>query len=176
MMAQENSSPVRVEVVNGDIAQIKADVLITAINSGGMWFGGIDGVIERHANNMFHVQAARQELHDGMTVVAKANGKQHGGEFGDVVFVVDDLLQPLRNIVAAGLKAADGAGYKSVTLPTMRMGVMLGVIEKAPEQAVSEMALGLSSVIGEFKNLESVTFVVYNDSKTENILRTALYV
>jgi O-acetyl-ADP-ribose deacetylase (regulator of RNase III) len=174
MVAQEGTSPVRVEVVSGDIAQIKADALITAINSGGMWFGGIDGVIERHAGLMFHKQAASQELHDGMVVIATATGLQHAGEFGDVVFVVDDLQQPLRNIVALGLRAADEAGYESVTLPTIRMGAMLGVVEKNIQEAFREMRIGLKTALRDVKNLESVTFVVYEDPGLEHLLRVEL--
>ena len=174
MVAQESSSPVQVEVVSGDIAQVKADALITLINSGGMWFGGIDGVIERNAGSLFHRQAATQELHDGMVVIATATGFQHGGEFGDVIFVVDDLRQPLHQLVEAGLKAADEAGYESVTLPAMRMGVMLGAFEKTIDEAVGEMVLGLKSVIGGFESLESVTFVVYDNLTAEYALKTAL--
>ena len=55
-----------VNVVDGDITQIKADALITAINSGGMWFGGLDGAIQRSSGSMFHGQAqAAMPLTDG---------------------------------------------------------------------------------------------------------------
>ena len=49
---------IKVNVVDGDIAAVPAQVLITAVNSGGMWFGGIDGVIMRAAGDQFHGQAA----------------------------------------------------------------------------------------------------------------------
>jgi len=77
-------------VVQGDISRIESDALITAINSGGMWFGGIDGVIQRSANNMFHSQATSQmPLEDCQSVVAMQNST-HNGAFKNVVFVVDD--------------------------------------------------------------------------------------
>jgi O-acetyl-ADP-ribose deacetylase (regulator of RNase III) len=38
-------------VISGDIAQVKSDAIITAINSGGAWFGGIDRVINNVAGN-----------------------------------------------------------------------------------------------------------------------------
>ncbi|MCX6778918.1 MAG: macro domain-containing protein, partial [Candidatus Magasanikbacteria bacterium] len=132
----------RIQVRTGDIAREPAEVLITAINSGGMWFGGIDGVIQRAAGKLFHSQAAAaMPLLDGRTVVARNGGHAHSGAFKNVVFVVDDLQQRLREIIYAGLTAADGAGFKTVTIPTIRMGVMLGAVEHTVEEAVEEMAL-----------------------------------
>lgn len=164
-----------VRVLEGDIASIEADALITAINSGGLWFGGIDRVIANVAGDMFHSQAAQRyiDLVDGMALVATATGP-HRGRFDNVVFVVDDLQRPLHDIVMTGLKAADEAGFKSVTLPTIRMGVMLGAVENSPEEAVREMALGIKASERSLKNLESVTFVVYANPATAELLRTAL--
>lgn len=164
-----------VRVLEGDIASIEADALITAINSGGMWFGGIDRVIADVAGDMFHSQAAQRfiDLVDGATIVASATCP-HSGRFDNVVFVVDDLQRPLHDIVMAGLRAADKAGFKSVTLPTIRMGVMLGAVENSTEEAVREMALGVKASVRSLKNLESVTFVVYANPVTADLLRTAL--
>lgn len=163
-----------VSVVQGDIAAMGAQALITAINSGGMWFGGIDGVIQRCAGSQYHDQArASMPLEDGQTVVAKQK-RQHKGMFLDVVFVVDDLAQPLRNIVAAGLRTADERGYESVTLPTIRMGVMRGAVEKTIDKTVNEMVKGIRSVLDETTNLSSITIVVYNDAKTQKLLEQAV--
>src|SRR3990167_1163934 len=114
-------SKTSISVVSGDIARVKADALITAINSGGAWFGGIDGVISRAAGDLFHAQAgAAMPLTDGQTVVAHSNGRAHKGAFTNVVFVVDDLRRPLREVVQSGLRAAADAGAQSVSLPTIR--------------------------------------------------------
>ncbi len=166
----------KVSVVSGDISRTKADALITAINSGGMWFGGIDGVINRAAGNLFHSQAQKaMPLADGQTVVARSNGHAHDGAFTNVVFVVDDLQLPLHEIVCNGLKAASDAGFKSVSLPTVRMGVMLGVVEKSANEAVDEMAKGVKKFLAENPDaLKNITFVVYNDSKTQSLLQKAL--
>lgn len=167
----------KVFVVSGDITKVKVDALITAINSDGMWFGGIDGVINRVAGGMFHLQAADEmPLKDGQTIVARSNGCFHGGAFTDVVFVVDDLKHSLSEIVYNGLKAASEAGFKSVSLPTIRMGVMLGVVEKNAEEAVLGMSVGVRKFLKKNPDttLESITFVVYNDKKTEFLLVKAL--
>jgi len=56
---------------NGDVASVRADALITAISSSGMWFGGIDRAIQRVAGSMFHTQALRgMPLFDGDVVYA----------------------------------------------------------------------------------------------------------
>lgn len=167
----------QISVVSGDIARISSDALVTAINSGGMWFGGIDGVINRAAGNLFHAQARKKRpLKDGQTILARSNGHAHDGAFKNVVFVVDDLQQPLRQVVYNGLKAASDAGFAKVSLPTIRMGVMLGAVEKSLDEAVSEMAMGVRKFLADSPEttLKSITFVVYNDQRTQSLLESVL--
>jgi len=166
-----------VRVVSGDIAQQKADALITAINSGGLWFGGIDGVIQRLAGGHFHTQAKQASpLFHEKTIVATGDGCSHNGKFQNVIFVVDDLESPLRNIVYKGLSSAVEAGFKTVTLPTIRMGVMLGTVEKTAEDAVNEMVHGIKEYMSEFPNspIDEIIFVVYNDKQLQTLLNKAI--
>ena len=164
----------KIYVKTGDIAKVPSEALITAINSGGMWFGGIDGVIQKCAGNMFHDQAAAVELEHGKTVVAKSK-RNHEGAFKDVVFVVDDLAGPLSEIVFNGLNAAAEAGYKTVTLPTIRMGVMLGQVEKTRKEAADQMVAGVQRFQRKKprSSITKATFVVYVDPETEEILKRA---
>lgn len=165
----------KVEVISGDVSQIEADALITAINSGGMWFGGIDGVIQRCAGPWYHNQAAAKQLTDGMTVVARGGSTPHRGKFVDVVFIVDDLRHPLKDVVAAGLRAADAAGMYTVTLPTIRMGVMLGKVEKTAQQAVTEIVTAVQEFVqGPPKCVAHIKIVVYSDDQTERLFRDTL--
>jgi O-acetyl-ADP-ribose deacetylase (regulator of RNase III) len=162
-----------VDLVNGDIAHVPADALITAINSGGAWFGGIDGVIQRVAGNLFHSQAkAAMPLTDGQIIVAMGNGQKNNGAFRNVVFVVDDLKRPLHQIIFNGLVAASEAGFRSVTLPAVRLGVMRGVVEKSNREALAEIAKGIQLFLDEHPGtpLEQITFVVYSDSEIYNLL------
>jgi O-acetyl-ADP-ribose deacetylase (regulator of RNase III) len=162
---------ISVRAVLGDIAKIQSDALVTAINSGGMWYGGIDGVIQRAADNLFHNQArAKMPLRDGQTIVAKG-GPGNRGQFKDVVFVVDDLQQPLRQIVFKALTAAEGAGYTVVTVPAIRMGVMLGVVEKSIKEAVIEIAMGIKTFLETGPtSVKEVVFVVYGDSAVRDAI------
>ena len=165
----------KIDVKSGDITQTPSDAVITAINSGGMWFGGIDGAIKRVAGNIFHAQVAKAlPLKHGSIVIAKAGGKPHQGRFSSVVFVIDDLESPLSDVVRNGLTAAAKAGFKSVTLPTIRMGVMLGTVEKTPEQTIQEMVRGVKLFTEKGGTVNQITFVVYNDPVTQEILQQKL--
>jgi len=157
-------------VVEGDITQIPTDALMTAINSGGMWWGGIDRAIQRVAGNLYHNQAAKAfPLTNLQTVVAKGNTSKHKGQFNDVVFVVDDLETSVDKVVYAGLTAAHNEGYGSLLLPAIRLGVMSGVVEKTPQQTINKIGEGISKFFKEYAtqtSLESITFVVYQDPLT----------
>jgi O-acetyl-ADP-ribose deacetylase (regulator of RNase III) len=157
-------------VISGDISRVNSDALVTAINSSGAWFGGIDRVIQRVAGNHFHDQAdALMPLSDGQTILASGNGTS---QFQNVIFVVDDLQQPLGNIVFLGLQAAQTAGFKSVTIPTIRMGVMTGVVEKTKQEAVDRMADGIERFVLQGGQLD-ITFVVYSDKEVQALLSAA---
>ena len=106
-----------ITVSEGDVTNVPSNALITAINSGGMWFGGIDRAIQRSASNMFHSQAAEQKpLIDGEVIYAPALDG-HRGLFGSVIFVIDDLQRPLREIVLTGLQEAERRKCTTVSLP-----------------------------------------------------------
>jgi len=61
-----------IAVQDGDITKIPTNAILTAINSGGLWFGGIDGAIQRIAGNHYHNQVATAiPLYDLQTIVAK---------------------------------------------------------------------------------------------------------
>jgi len=53
---------------------------------------------------------------------------------------------------------------------------MLGVVEPNAEAAVKEMAIGVSSFVAKNPqtSIKEITFVVYNDQKLQNLLRTTL--
>lgn len=163
------------QVVPGDITMQTADALITAINSGGMWFGGIDNSIQRASGSIFHSQAGSQQLSDGMVIVA-SGGPAGQGKFSNVVFIVDDLKQPLSDLVFEGLAKADQVGMKTVALPTIRTGVMAGVVEPTVEAALQEMADGIRRFTTEgAESITEITIVVYNDPASEQMLKGMLF-
>lgn len=169
------SNKIKIQITQGDIARFPASALLTPINSGGVWWGAIDGVIERHCGRQFHNQArARMPLRDGQTVYAKKQ-QNHSAAFGDVIFVIDDLRRPLREILLAGLLEADANGITDLSIPAMRTGVMLGQFERTLEATIKELAEGtlLFTDTGP-KHLRTATFVVYNDQKTIGAMQNLL--
>lgn len=165
----ENKLEVR--VVLGDITQTPADAIITGINSAGAWFGGIDGAIQRVAGDLYHSQAENSmPLKNLGVVVAKRENVTHRGKFEDVIFVVDDLRNPVSDVVCAGLEAAHKQGYKSVSLPAIRMGVLAGKVERTPIETVQKIREGVEKfgrTYGANTSLKQITFVVYNDPETQ---------
>lgn len=161
-----------INVVSGDIGRVEVDAIIAPINSGGAWFGGIDGVIQRAAGGHFHGQAAKQKLKDGVTVVATGT-ESNKGRFNNVVFVVDDLLRPLSEIIDLGLRAADDAGFKTISLPTVRMGVMAGLRE-SKDEAIKAIASTAKKFMETAKFVKTINIVVYNDEDTVKALNEAL--
>lgn len=163
-----------VKVRGGDISSVSSDVLITAVNSGGMWFDGIDGVIRRAAGNMFHGQLAHQPLEDGKACYTPAP-TGHDGSFKDVVFVIDDLRQPLHKIVLAGLSCAEQEKLSFVSLPTLRTGVMAGQYEKTIEEALDQTVEGIRM----FEDMQpdyvrSIKIVVFQNPESEEYLAKKL--
>lgn len=160
----------KVNVVDGDITQIKTDALITAINSGGLWWGGIDGAIQRVSGNMFHKQASAQmPLHDGQVVFAPAT-LLHNGRFDNVIFVVDELQRSVDQLVRAALDEAEARSLTTVNIPTLRTGVMAGAYETH-----GEALGGLVLAIDEFvrtnpSHVQQINVVVYNNNADKNLL------
>jgi O-acetyl-ADP-ribose deacetylase (regulator of RNase III) len=163
-----------VTVQGGDISSVRADALVTAVNSSGMWFGGIDGVIRRAAGNMFHGQLARKPLGDGEAFYAPAPSGHDGG-FGDVVFVVDDLRQPLHKIVLAGLSCAEQEKLSLVSLPALRTGVMAAKYEATVEEALDETAKAIS-IFEDMQpsHVRRIQIVIFQNQEAEDYLTKKL--
>lgn len=161
-----------VDVVDDDITRINADGLVTTINSGGAWFGGLDRAIQRTSGLMFHAQArAAMPLTDGAVVYAPERGP-HGGKFDSVLFVVDDLRVPLYSLVTSALEAAEQIGLKSVSIPTIRTGVMAGIRESRNE-AIAELARAINDFVESSIKLDKINVVVYRNKCDKARLRLA---
>lgn len=164
-----------VSVIDGNIATVRADGLMTAINSSGMWFGGIDGVLGGFAGSQYHNQLADAlRVNPNLQTFVAAKRSPHGGSFEQVVFVIDDLNEPLNVIVRRGLVAASAAGLRSITMPLIRFGVMRRVGGNDDEK-MEDMAMAISGQMADISNrLESVTVVVYGDLALSTLLRQKL--
>lgn len=165
-----SASNLDTKIVQGDITRLAkpVDAIITPINSGGLWMGGVDTAIQRVAGGMqFHDQATAKLEASGLTEGEALHASQktdHKGGFKDVVFVVDDLGKPIRDVVYAGLMKAEEAGMKSVAIPaTMRMGAMKGLRERTGTEVADEIAKGVEKFLASNpQNVKELQFIVYN--------------
>lgn len=172
MVTQKNPT---IHILEGDITRHPCDAIMTAINSEGMWFGGVDGAIMRVAGDYYHKQAATlMPLKDLQTIVARGSKSAHNANFNDVVFVVDDLQSSVDKIIYEGLFATIKEDYQTIAIPSIRMGVMAGVVEKTPEKTINGIKLGLDKFLKEYgdrTSLDEITFIVYNNPTVYEIYK-----
>lgn len=162
-------------VLAGDITRaVRVDAIITLVNSGGAWWGGVDGAIYRVAGPMYHNQLRAimlsSGLDNGQVVVARGDSSQHLGSFDNVVFVVDDYISPLAELISAGLREAKRQDFKTIALPLMRTGLMLGVVEENLEAVLQQMRIAFERYSYDDDNSIAVTVVVYNDPAAVKLL------
>ncbi len=163
-----------ITVVEGDITRVPTDALIAVVNSAGMWFGNIDGAIRRVAGGLYHNQLVRRQydLKDGEAIYAASGNARHSGAFKDVIFVIDDLEQPVESIVLSGIESAIEHNARRVTIPTIRTGAKAG-----QRETLAEALDGLAQVVGSFTHsglIDEITIVVYNNPSHAYRLRQQL--
>ena len=163
----------QVRVRLGDITQVPSQGLVTAINSEGMWGGGVDRAIQAVAGGQFHRLAQVLLGKPDLSTLVALSQRPHAGAFANVVFVIDDLRLPLFDVLLAALRAADRAGLRAVTVPAMRMGVMMQ-LGGPPEQKIADMARAARVFQAEARTVTSLDFVIYGDPVTSQALQEEL--
>ncbi len=163
-----------VKVVGGDITQEPSDALITAIGPNGKWYDGVSASILDTSGFMFHLQTVKDEpLVNGQTVLAGPRG-HHKGKFDNVLFVIDDLEQPLYNIVMIALREAERLKLRRVTLPTIRTGGASG-INASRRVAIDALARAVKDFVAEGPvNVKEIKIVVYDNISDVKRLREVL--
>lgn len=153
----------KITVQNGNIGEIASDALITTVNSSGLWFGAIDGIIQRYTTNNPHsVLASKlQHMSDSSAISVLAEGSA----FKHVVFVIDDLEHDLWVPIYNALDVSEFTKHKVVTIPTVRHGVMLGIREKNDDEYVMQFVKGIREWIQDNDNpyLKEIKIIVYNN-------------
>ena len=165
---------VQVSVVQGDITTIRADALITCIDSAGSWYGGVNAAIQQLAGGHLHHQAyAELPLKDGEIIVGHGNNPELA--FRNVVFIVDELATPLSELVLAALKKANSQHFAHVTLPLLRTGSTNGLRENSVGEAIAQLVAGVKALRDlESSYLGEVVAVVYNNYVWAQYLERAL--
>lgn len=165
---------VAVEILGGDISQVEAHGLISAVQLGGFCSGGINAMIDRVGGPGFGRQVeAAKPLRDGQTLIVGGDSGNKG-RFENVVFVADDMRRPLRELVSLGLQAADRAGLTRVSLPALRTGWNFGFLEKTYEQVVSETVKGVNAFLAlRPANVKKISLVVHDNPRLLDLMRAA---
>ncbi len=164
----------KVNVKMGDIINEEADAIITLINPQKAWFGGVDYAIMSAADEMYHQVPAAMELHDGQVIIAEGDHQKHHGMFNNVIFVVDDRKRPLNELVFTALQEAHNSKFKSVSLPVMRTGVMLGAVEPDKISTIKEMVIGIKNFHKKYSAQLEINIVVFNDEEAFLLLNKML--
>ena len=122
------------------------------------------------AGGQYHEQAqALLGQEDGQVLIASTT-EPHSGAFEKVVFVVDNMALPLYDILSAGLEAAEEAGLVSVTVPAMRLGVLLNA-GGSPESKLADMVRAVNEFRGKARSMRLISFVIFRDPDTFEALR-----
>lgn len=166
----------KIVVIDGNIAQVPAAALITTVSSTGYWNSEVDCAIQGVAGTTFHDQLEAQGLLlEGGIVHTYALEMIDTVKFDSVLFIVDNLVRPLQDVLKAVFQVADLYSLSTLTVPALRT---TGATRGAHERTVSEALEGIVAAIVEFrawaKNVHKITVVVDNDPGSEQYLKQRL--
>lgn len=167
---------IRIEVVQGDITQIRADAIVNAANSTLLGGGGVDGAIHR-AGGPAILEAARalraSTLPDGLPTgdaVATTAGFLPARwvihTVGPVWSRHEDRTAQLRSAYRRSLEVADELEAKVVAFPLISAGAYGWPLHDAVEVAVA-------TVRGTDTQVERVVLVAYGEA-ADRLLRAAV--
>lgn len=162
---------VSVQVLKGDISQVKAAAVMTTVQEKHLCEGGVNQVVGKASPCFFNQLQKAPELNDGEAMLTRGDGK---GPIENVVFVKDRNERPLADIVYGGLKEADRQGLESIAVPVMRAGSVFGAVERSYREIVLEIRKGVERFVSEARQaLKTISFVAYNDDKLAAQLHNA---
>ena len=158
----------KIRVVEDSIINVQADALLTAVRPNTMPLGRVDSAIGRCAKSQFHRQAHKILLSKPEQKVVIARRRQyHEGKFRHVIFVVDDVVEPLEDVVSRGLTAAVSSGFEVVSLPAIRFREEQE-LEKRADMVRSIVTAIVHHEVNCKSSLSEVNLVIYKDSKLAN--------
>lgn len=145
------------------------------------------------------VRVAQGGKLDNLQTVNATGTRDKGHEFDNVMFVVDsvnptiyagvitpegkivkgpeikfqDTNSDLGEVVYTGLNACRDAGYRSVLIPPIRGGVMLGCVEKTIEETADRYACGVIGYLNDFQDdlqMDSIKMVFYGAPEYKSLV------
>ncbi|MCF7857731.1 MAG: glucose-6-phosphate isomerase [Candidatus Cloacimonetes bacterium] len=154
----------RIQVIKGDITQVKVEAIVNAANTSLMGGGGVDGAIHdaageellRECRKLGGCATGKVKLTKGYKLPAKfvihaVGPVWHGGKSKE-----EELL---KSAYKNSLELARHNSISTIAFPAISCGVYRFPIEKATEIAVSEV----KKYIKEHSEIKKVIFVCYNN-------------
>ncbi len=158
----------KIELLQGDITEVKADVIVNAANSSLLGGGGVDGAIHRKGGpailaDCMRIREEQGECETGQAVVTSAGNLParyvihtvgpvwYGGASSE------DAL--LRNCYLNSLQIAEGLGVKSIAFPSISTGVYRFPKKRAAAIAVKAVKDHSSEYVG----IENLIFVCFDE-------------
>ncbi len=137
------SEAVQIDVVQGSILEVEAEVIVNAANSLGFMGGGVAGVIKRAAG----VEVEEEARKAAPTPVGKAILTSGGKTRFKGIIHAPTMPQPAMRIPAdnvalatrAALTLADEEGFASVALPGMGTGVGGVKLDEAATRMITQI-------------------------------------
>ena len=164
----------RIEIISGDITQLKVDAIVNAANNAMCGGGGVDGAIHRAAGP--DLLAECRKAGGCKTGAAKITGgyqlpAKHIIHAVGPVWYGGDRGEPelLASCYRASLKLAVDNQIRSIAFPAISCGAYRYPIDKACEIAIREV----SKFLREFDEIEKVVFVCF-DAKVEKQLKKVI--
>ncbi|MFN8259011.1 MAG: O-acetyl-ADP-ribose deacetylase [Bacteroidales bacterium] len=167
-----------IEVIHGDITQIKADAIVNAANSSLMGGGGVNGAIHRAGGPAILEDCKKIVAHQGgcktgeavITTAGKLPAKFVIHTVGPVWNGgTNDEAVKLANCYKNSLKLAVDNNCKTIAFPSISTGVYRFPKERAAKIAVETVVEFLAKT----DKIEKVIFVCF-DEENETLIRKQL--
>jgi O-acetyl-ADP-ribose deacetylase (regulator of RNase III) len=174
-MILENSKPgtmTQIEVVQGDITQLKVDAIVNAANTSLLGGGGVDGAIHRAAGRelleecrkLNGCETGEAKITKGYNLPAKwvihtVGPVWESGNHGE-----DELLA---SCYRQSLALAEEYKIETIAFPAISTGVYRFPIERASKIALSEVNKFLQSD----RSIKQVIFVCFSQSTYDSYLQ-----
>ncbi|NEU73189.1 O-acetyl-ADP-ribose deacetylase [Hassallia byssoidea VB512170] len=162
----------QIEVVQGDITQLKVDAIVNAANSSLLGGGGVDGAIHRAAGRelleecrkLGGCETGEAKITKGYNLPAKwvihtVGPVWEGGNYGE-----DELLA---SCYRQSLALAEEYKISAIAFPAISTGVYRFPLERASKIAVSEVNKFLESD----RLLKQVIFVCFGQTAYDSYLK-----
>ncbi|MEW5924981.1 MAG: macro domain-containing protein, partial [Candidatus Zixiibacteriota bacterium] len=158
--------PIKIEVVEGDITEAKAEAIVNAANNH-LWMGsGVAGAIKRKGG----VEIEEDAMSKGPIEVGQAVESTAGRLPYKYVIHAAGMGQDLRTnekivyeVTRNSLLLADKLGLKSLAFPSIGTGVGGFPLDKCAKKMIG----AVKDTEKEFKSLERVVFVLFGNSAYE---------